>query len=346
MSDSRHTTPALEYLCVDDFLKTLIDAQVLKTAFDLQLIDHLQEGASGRERLEEQTGADPPGLRFLLGLLQANGVLLEEDGRFMLTPGFQAALRYRDLLVTKLRFANLAAADFLELSTPLATRPEEFARRARIIDLFAYNRCLDPTPENLEATRRWMQITTVLTRYEAAVCMQHHDFAGYGSALDIGGNSGEFVLQLCRAFPGLEATVLDLPVVCEVGREHVSAEPEAARIRFQPGNAMEDPLPGGCDLILFKSMLHDWPDPQARQFLSRACDALTPGGTLLIFERSAIETGAGTPPYSLLPMLLFLRYLRTAAFYEKHLKDFGLQCIATQHIALDTSFLMVAATKP
>ena len=347
MGDSHYKSAALEYLRVDGFLETLIDAQALKTAFDLGLIDCLQEdAASALEHLEEKLECDRPGLLFLLGLLKANQVVQEEEARFTLTPAFRSVLRYRDLLETKIRFANVAAADFLELSTSLAARPEEFARRARILGLFAYNRCLDPTPENLEATRRWMQITTTLTRYEARVCMQHHDFGRYRRVLDIGGNSGELVLQLCRAHEKLEAMVLDLPVVCEIGRDHVAAEPEAARIRFIAGNALEDPLPRDCDLILFKSMLHDWPDRQAEQFLSRAFDALPPGGSLLIFERKALDVGPDTPPYSLLPMLLFLRCFRLASFYDSQLQDLGLREIAIQEVLLDTPFLLIHATKP
>ncbi len=63
--------------------------------------------------------------------------------------------------------------------------------------------------------------------------------------LDVGGNSGEFVLQICRKNPAILATVFDLPLVCEIGLEHIQPQPEADRITFVKGNAVYDNLPTG-----------------------------------------------------------------------------------------------------
>src|SRR5262249_53623999 len=147
-----------------------------------------------------------------------------------------------------------------------------------------YRRALKPSRENYEQVRAWMRITSTLTRYEARAGMRLHDFSGYRRVLDIGGNSGEFLLQLCRRHPELTGTVLDLPLVCEVGMEHLLAEPEGSRIGFIKADVRTDPLPSGHDLISFKSMLHDWPAEEADRFLAKAVQALPSGGALLIFE--------------------------------------------------------------
>src|SRR5207249_8583646 len=132
--------------------------------------------------------------------------------------------------------------------------PSGFTGQARLYQLFDYRRCLDLRPENFAPTRAWMRITSALTRYEAQACMELHDFALHRRVLDIGGNSGEFVLQLCRRYPELHGTVLDLPLVCEIGMEHVLAEPEHPRISFVKSDVRSEPLPLGFDLIAFKSM--------------------------------------------------------------------------------------------
>ena len=76
---------ALEFLCVDDFLGTLADARALKTALELGLIDYLVEhrGASA-DALGRAIGADRTGLRLLLDLLAANGVVEERAGKVRL----------------------------------------------------------------------------------------------------------------------------------------------------------------------------------------------------------------------------------------------------------------------
>ena len=339
-------TEVFDYLCVDEFLKTIFDARALGTAFDLGLIDALRETPpSTPEELGKRFRGDGRGLRLLLGLLKANGVVEERDGKITLTPRFLKALCFRDLMQVKIEFSNHVVADFAYLFNDLIVNPERFFRRARVFDLFGYNRCFEYSPENYELTRRWVEITTTLTRYEAGACMAIHDFSGYGRVLDIGGNSGEFVLQLCRRYPGMSAAVLDLPLVCEVGKEHVRGEPESERIAFIRGNALTDDLPAGFDLILFKSMLHDWPEREARLLMERAAQALEPGGRLLVFERGPFEAGSGTPPYSMIPFLLFFRSFRSHRFYEDRLRELEFQDIEVRRVELEMPFHLVTGTK-
>jgi O-methyltransferase domain len=338
---------ARDFLIVDEFLKTLADARALKTAFELGLIDRMVEHRRGSiEALGRAIGADRQGMRFLLDLLRANGVVEEHSGDVRLTRRFLDALRYRDLLETKLDFAGLTINDFADLFTALIKDAGAFTARAQLFQLFDYRRALDPRIENYPPTRGWMRITSTLTRYEALACMEMYPFGKHTRMLDVGGNSGEFILQLCRRHAGLRGTVLDLPLVCEIGMEHVLAEPECSRISFLKADVRSGPLPTGYDLITFKSMLHDWPAQEAREFIDKAARALNRGGTLLIFERAPLEIGAAAPPMSMLPLLLFFRSYRSPRDYMAHLEALGFVQIQHQQVRLDSTFLLITATKP
>ena len=290
-------------------------------------------------------GVDQTGLRLLLDLLGANQVVTEHRGDVRLHERFNVALRYRDLLEIKLDFAGFTLNDFADLFTSLVKDPGGFMGNARLFELFDYRRCLEPSIENYERTKGWMRITSTLTRYEARACMLLHDFSGYRRMLDVGGNSGEFVLQLCRRHAQLRGTVLDLPLVCEIGLEHVLAEPEHPRISFIKADARKDPMPSGFDLVTFKSMLHDWPAQEAGRFIAEAARSLNPGGTLLIFERAPIPVRAATPPLSMLPNLLFFRSYRQPSAYVEQLQALGLGGIEQREIALDSPFFLVTARK-
>ena len=139
------------------------------------------------------------------------------------------ALEFRDLLELKSALANSAAYDFLDHFSDLVYRPNQFFLKAKLFRLFSYDRCLSHSRENYEATKRWMRITTTLTKYESHACIKYHNFDRHKNILDIGGYSGEFVLQICRKYPAIQATVFDLPLVCEIGQEHIQHEPEASR---------------------------------------------------------------------------------------------------------------------
>ena len=335
-----------DYLCVDSFLKSIVDARALGTAFELRLIDYLYENHSiSLDDLDKRFEGDSRGLQLLVDLLIANQVIKKYNGEIKLSRQFIKALQYRDLLETKLEFANLVVPDFIDLFTSLINNPDRFNRNARIFDLFGYHRCFDYSPENYELTERWVRITTSLTRYEAQVCTKYHDFGRYQHILDIGGNSGEFVLQICKNFPGIHASVFDLPLVCDIGIEHIHSKGKADRISFIKGNALADVLPKGFDLITFKSMLHDWPEKEAKQFIARASRSLEPGGTLLIFERGPVEVAETTLSYSMIPFLLFFRSFRSPAVYVEHLEDLGFQDIKTQRINLEMPFFLVTGIK-
>lgn len=335
-----------EYLCVDHFISNLIGARGLATALELGLIDRLQQAESmGMDSLRQELRLEPRAFEFLLDLLRINQVVEGGQGGVRLTGQFRSALRFRDLLEAKLAFAQFVLRDFTEDFTSAITDPDRFFQNSRVLDLFSYGRCLDLSPQNISHTRRWVRITSCLTRYEAGACMRHYDFSRHRRLLDVGGNSGEMALQICRKVPGATATVFDLPVVCEIGKAHVRGEPEAKRIGFVSGNALTDELPGGFDLVLFKSMLHDWPEEAARRLISKAALSLDAGGTLLVFERAPIVVGGSCPDFSMIPFLLFFRSFRSPAVYEDELKHLGFDPIRIQTVRLETDFSLLTATR-
>ena len=338
---------ALEYLCVAAFLHSVIDAGALRTAFEMRLIDLLIErGSMPVGDILTATGSDSQGLRFLLDLLSANRVVETRDGAASLHPAFVEALRFRELLQTKLDYAAFMLGDFGNLFTSMVANPQRFMRYARVFKMFDYGRCFEATPDNLRHTHGWMRLTTALTRHEAQVCLSLHDFSPYRRMLDVGGNSGEFVLQALRRHAHLAGAVADLPVVCELGLEHVLPEPEAPRIGFHALDLRRAELPHGYDLISFKSMLHDWPIDDARAFIDKAVAAVAPGGTVMIFERGPLEVRAATPGFSTLPLLMFFRSYRSPGAYVKALQAQGMQEVRCIHLRLDTPFFLVSARKP
>ncbi len=335
-----------DYLCVDDFISNIYSARALATAFEIGLIDSLvQHKSTSLHSLTGQGGRENRGMRFLLNLLLTNRVVENCDGTIKLSDAFVHALEFRDLLELKIALANFAAHDFLDHFSDLVRRPDQFLSKVRFCRLFSYDKCFNYSKENEEVTKRWMRITTTLTKYEAHACMKYHDFGQYRRLLDVGGNSGEFVLQICRKYPRVVATVFDLPLVCDIGQEHIQSEPEAKRISFIKGNALTDVLPGSFDLVTFKSMLHDWPEKETNQFITKASQSLLPGGTLLIFERGPVEAGEGKLSYATIPILLFLHSFRSPTLYQEQLRELGLQNITVKTIHLETPFFIVTAKK-
>jgi len=345
-SVQKRKTREFPFLCVDDFTKDIFHARALEAAFEIGIIDYLLTvGNVTVDAFWEACKGEDRALHLLLNLLIGNNVVRRHERQIMLTDDFKKALRFRDLLEIRLQIASLAAHDVIDYFSDLVMNRDAFMRKARFIGLFAYDRCYGSREEDYRLTRQWMRITTVLTKYEAEVCMQYVDFGQYRRILDIGGNSGEFVLQICKKNPDIQAVVYDLPMVCEVGMNHVRSETEFGRIAFMKGNALTDDIPDGFDLIIFKSMLHDWPDREVSLLIEKAGRSLRSGGSLLIFERQHIDGDETTLPYAIMPFLLFFHCFRSPSVYEKQLEANGFQDIETRRIDLEMPFLMVTGRK-
>ena len=340
------TDSTRDYLIVEQFVADAMQARALQAAFDLEVIDTL-ESVESIEVLRLLSGrrCDRAGGEFLLQVLSRAGIVEQAAASVCLTPTFRRALRFRDLLTAKLKFSELIAADYFEKLPQLLQSADDFMATSRLFELFDYGRCFDVTPQNCMQAARWIHLTSMLTRYEAPVCHEHYAFSQHQRMLDVGGNSGEFALQICRREPDLTATVVDLPVVCAVGQRHLADEPEASRITFEPMNLLEDSVPQGFDLITWKSVLHDWPIEYVEQFIESSIAALPEGGTLLIFERQKWDFSNEAFPYGLLPVMLFFRSYRMADVYTELFERFGLTDIQSEVIQLEVPFILVMGRK-
>jgi SAM-dependent methyltransferase len=109
--------------------------------------------------------------------------------------------------------------------------------------------------------------------------------------LDVAGGHGGFAIAMCRRFPGLRATVLDLPASARVGRRIVAEEGFATRVSFREGDALVDSLGDRVDVISIFNLLHHLPPDSAQELLARAHRALRPGGYVVIGETERAEPG-------------------------------------------------------
>jgi SAM-dependent methyltransferase len=342
--------PEREFLCVNEFLGTEMDARALKTAFELGIVDALEASEEIPVRaLGPAHNVNAVGLKLLLEMLEADGVVSLRDETVALTDKFRGALAFRDLLEARIAFADLVWPDIHALFTLLLTDLPQFMARSQVFELFRYDRCLEVTRDNLKATSAWTRFTTVLTKYESAAALDRLDLTSAKTFIDLGGNTGEFARQICKRNPDIRGTVVDLPVVCELGREHIAqsaAASDSARISFFPTDMRTGALPEAADLVSFKSVLHDWPDADAELLIDRAARLLRPGGRLVIFERAPIAMRGRRVPYCMAADLVFLHFLRPAKLYRKKLETLGFVLLDDRTIELDIEFHFIVGQRP
>ena len=139
--------------------------------------------------------------------------------------------------------------------------------------------------------------------------------------LDVAGGHGGFAMAMCRRFPGLSATVLDLPASAAVGREIVAEQGLAGRVSFREGDALGDPLGERLDVVSLFNLLHHLPPEQARALLRRSHGALAPGGWLVIGETERTEPGQAPSPAGAMSALVYFVSSGTRNYTARELSD-------------------------
>lgn len=107
------------------------------------------------------------------------------------------------------------------------------------------------------------------------------------SVLDIGGSHGWYSAQLCRRYPRLTATVLDLPGSAAIGREIIARAGMADRVEHRDGDATTDDLDCGYDAVLCFNLAHHLTSDQTVGIFGRIYEALAPGGLRAVMDAFA-----------------------------------------------------------
>lgn len=181
----------------------------------------------------------------------------------------------------------------------------------------------------------------------AVMLARNYDLTGVTRLLDVGGGSGAFSIALCQRNPELRATVLDFPNVIDVAERFISEANLEDRIDCIRADALDGAWPPGQDVILFSYLLSAVPESSFPLLLTKAWDALRPGGRLLIhdFMLDNDETGPA------LAALWFLAYIATrvgtasfsAATLAEQLKQHGYEDISDQVFIPEVTKLVTCA---
>jgi hypothetical protein len=149
------------------------------------------------------------------------------------------------------------------------------------------------------------------------------DWAGVHHVVDVGGGTGALLAEILRTHPAVRGTLVDLPRVVARAGEQLAGVADRVTIA---GQSFFDPLPAGADLYLLKSVLSDWPDPEARDILRRCADAARaaePAGRVVVLSGVSPDSDSGSPPELLMLVLVGGRQ-RTLSQFRELARDAGL----------------------
>ncbi len=281
-------------------------SQAVLTGARLGLFDALTGAWRDVRGLARIIRSDPRALDPLLHALAAIGVVKKRGNKFRLTS--QTA-------------RLLSSKGPASLAPLLRIHADRFAEWAKLPRVVKKGRPLPATGlfvRPVARTRRFISAMEATAQQSVADFVRTVDLSAHRHLLDVGGGSGAYSIALCRAYPSLKVTILDLPGTLTFTRKYVRAAGMLDRISFLPGDFHRIQLRKEYDAILLSHILHSNSPQTCQALLGRLSRALKAKGVLLVrdFFLDPSRTGPLWPALFGLNMLLWTPGGRSYAWGE------------------------------
>lgn len=272
-----------------DIARGFMRSQVLRTACDLRLFDHLDESAKSANAIAEEIGVPESPCVALLRAVAHLGLCEMRDDRFAANTISQYLRSTHPM-----HLQALANSDFYRPLWNCLTNAvregsprwlEAYGSPAELVFTTAY-----ADPARAKSIAEFFSAVSVPQGIAVA---RSWDFSLCSKLLDVGGGGGSITIEILKANPHLHGTVVDLPPMVAAAQQNIAANGVSDRCEAVVGDMFGE-LPPGHDAILLAWVLHDWSDTKCDVILRRCHNALVAGGRLLICEAVLNDDGTGT----------------------------------------------------
>ena len=298
-------------------------SQLLATAANLRIADHLANGAKAAADLAGPTKTNPRALhRFLRALSNFGIVTQSADHKFALTPLGEALKSdapgsARSTILTMSGDWMWKALGDLQYSVETGNTAMEKVYGMPIFDYLAKNPAL---------AAQFSESMVGIHGQEPQAVAAAYDFSKTGVVVDVGGATGNMLAHILGRYPDCKGVLFDRPHVVTEAPKLLQAKGVDSRVRIEKGSFFES-VPSGGDAYILSHVIHDWSEAQCLTILGNCRKAMKPGAKLLIVEFVLPE--GDTPHFGKLVDMVMLAVPggeeRTAAEYGALLAKAGLK---------------------
>ena len=124
--------------------------------------------------------------------------------------------------------------------------------------------------------------------------------------MDAGCGSGVYGIEIARAHPQLQVTLMDLAAMAEEAGRYVERAGLASQVSTHAANMFTQGWPTQADAHFFANVFHDWSDETNRLLAAKSFAALPSGGRIFLNEILMDDDGTGpwhAASFSLLMLL-------------------------------------------
>ena len=275
---TENTAPSADHILETCF--AFWNSKVLFSALEMGVFTELAKGAEELETLQGRLGIHPRAGCDFFDTLVALGFLRRAEGKYSNTAATDFYLdRHKPSYIGGiLEMANQRLYQhWSHLTTALRTGKQQNEGKDAQGEPFA---ALYADPARLKT---FLAAMTGISRGANMAIAKRLPWAKYKTYADVGTAQGDLAVQIALANSHLQGLGFDLAEVGPIFEEYVEQHHLSGRLRFQPGNFFQDPLPK-VDVITMGHILHDWNLEEKKMLLRKAHEALPDGGAVVIYE--------------------------------------------------------------
>jgi O-methyltransferase/methyltransferase family protein len=303
-------------------------SQIVRTAADLSLAEHLADGPRTAAEVAAAEKSDPEATYRLMRACAGIGLLGYEADGFAGTPLLQILHKDSPLSLKSFTLAQTAPGHWLTWGRTSDAVRAGGSRADEVLGMSIFEYFGSHPDEAALFGTAMTNLSTPVIR--AAVST--YELSGVQTVVDVGGADGAFVLELLAREPNLHGIVLELPHATAGAQAEAERRGLADRLVVEAGDFMQK-IPAG-DLYLLKYIMHDWADDVCVRILSNCRAALLPGGRVSIVEIVMDDRPVGIGPLMDIAMLTMLSGReRTLADFDRLLTQAGLRRV--KHTPID-----------
>ncbi|MFF7990858.1 methyltransferase [Kitasatospora xanthocidica] len=344
------TVPALDMDGLSRILFGHAAFQYLNAACELGLPELLAEqGELTLEQVRDTLGLQDRAVEILLLGCTSLGIVVKENG------GYHLAQVVRDLMDEGdwQRFKDTVAFEQyvvyegqLDFTDSLRENRNVGLRRVRGSGRDLYHR-LAENPHLEQVFYKYMRSWSELANKHL---VRELDLSGRKHLLDCGGGDAVNAIALAKANPDLRVTVFEIPASGTIAEKKIAQAGVSDQVSVITGDMFADPLPTGCDVVMFAHQLVIWTLEENTALLRRAYEALPEGGKLVVFNSMSNDEGDG-PVVAALDSVYFAALpaeggmIYSWAQHEKCIFDAGFSTVKRIPIPGWTPHGVIVATK-
>ncbi len=251
-----------------------VNTSVLYALVEAGVLEEMRERARTLPELAEACALDADTLFRVLRYAEVIGVVERERDRY--TPSETGRLILKDVpgsLHVGLRLFGSEPwrRSWQNLGHSLSTGESAFEKTMGA----AFFPFLDAHPEYGIPFHHWMTISTSAV---ARAVAEAYDFSPYSSVCDVGGGQGILLKTILESNPRLRGILYDQESVV---KDHLLAGLDG-RVEIRQGSFFDRVPP--ADILMMKSILHDWSDEKCGIILQRCREAMRPNDRLLVID--------------------------------------------------------------